>query len=338
MANRYLIASGDSENPAIYDGGTFPAVDDVLRLNGFVWTVTANRTIRQLRTDALAPAVASITARLVLIANGVTLTVTEEAVGSSGNGFQGLIGCATAGATATVICPSFRKQIFRPMGTETLNAIGAAVSDTTGGAGGLVSGSGTLNFTGNMTVSDGASNLLAQGDGLRLNVTGNVSVGTSATAGMIYFGAGVTLNVTGSVQVANVPLINDTNNWPTVTHNGPCIAGTAPAFVMRSLYQGSGPFVNNGQVMALECRNVRLLGTDNQWSMIKADGSAQTLRTAGLLTGYPLESKVEDGTVYGPSSEFEGTLLPWDATFAQALATAQRDLQLPSILSAITAP
>lgn len=68
---------------------------------------------------------------------------------------------------------------------------------------------------------------------------------------------------------------------------------------------------------------------------------AATLRpiyTAGLLTGYPTENKVEDGTVYGPSSEFEGTMEPWDATFAQALATAQRDLQLPSILSAITAP
>jgi hypothetical protein len=62
------------------------------------------------------------------------------------------------------------------------------------------------------------------------------------------------------------------------------------------------------------------------------------LYTASELTGYPIEAKVEDGTVYGPSSEFEGTLEPWDATFAQALATAQRDLQLPSILSAITAP
>jgi hypothetical protein len=310
MANRYLISSGDSEDPAIYDGGTLPSVDDVLRLNGFVWTVTANRTIAQLRTDALAPAVGSSTARLVLIADGVTLMVTQEALGSAGNGFQGLIGCATAGATATVICPSFRKQIFRPMGTETLNAIGEAVSDGTGGAGGLVNGTGTLNFTGNMTVSDGAGNMLSQGDGLRLNVTGNVSVGSSVIGGVVYFGSGVTLNVTGAVQVANVPLISGTQNWPTVTHNGPCIAGTAPAFVMRSLYQGSGPFVNNGQIMALECRNVRLLGTDNQWSMIKADGSAQTLRTAGLLTGYPVEAKVEDGTVYGPSGEFTGTLNP----------------------------
>jgi hypothetical protein len=44
------------------------------------------------------------------------------------------------------------------------------------------------------------------------------------------------------------------------------------------------------------------------------------LYTAGLLTGYPPEAKVEDGTVYGPSSEFTGTLQPVVINTAQ-LAT-----------------
>jgi hypothetical protein len=77
--------------------------------------------------------------------------------------------------------------------------------------------------------------------------------------------------------------------------------------------------------------------SSTRW-LFQTDGADKSIYTADLLTGYPAEADVESGVTYGPSSEFEGTLEPWDATFAQALATAQRDLQLPSILSAITAP
>jgi hypothetical protein len=86
-------------------------------------------------------------------------------------------------------------------------------------------------------------------------------------------------------------------------------------------------------------KNDRVInGESLRVNKLDESSNQKPLYTADLLTGYPAEAKVEDGTVYGPSSEFEGTLEPWDATFAQALATAQRDLQLPSILSAITAP
>jgi hypothetical protein len=43
----------------------------------------------------------------------------------------------------------------------------------------------------------------------------------------------------------------------------------------------------------------------------------KTLYSADLLTGYPLEADVEDGVVYGPSSEFEGTLSPVNIDTAQ---------------------
>lgn len=310
MANRYLIASGNSENPAIYDGGTLPDPSDVLRLNGFIWTVTANRTIAQLRCDALAPAVASNAARQVLISNGVTLTVSQLVFGTSANSTVGLIGCASAGATATVVSPLYQRMCFRPMGTEVLNAIGncettAAASD---GGGGIVNGSGTLNLTGSMT-NNGGSFLCDANDGTRLNVTG--AMYQVSGGGFLQRGAGATVTLNGIAQVATAPIIDSTTtSWPVFTHNGPAIAGNVPAFRMRSPYYGSGPFTNNGEIMALECARVRLLGTDNQWSMIKSDGSAKTLRTAGLLTGYPAEADVEDGVIYGPSNEFEGTLQP----------------------------
>jgi hypothetical protein len=42
-----------------------------------------------------------------------------------------------------------------------------------------------------------------------------------------------------------------------------------------------------------------------------------SLYTASSLTGYPAEAKEEDGTVYGPSNEFEGTLSPVSVNTAQ---------------------
>jgi hypothetical protein len=95
---------------------------------------------------------------------------------------------------------------------------------------------------------------------------------------------------------------------------------------------------NNSGVLAVSAAKMYVSNGMN-WLFQKNNLNVENrMYTADLLTGYPLEAKVEDGVIYGPSNEFEGTLEPWDATFAQALATAQRDLQLPSILSAITAP
>lgn len=338
MANRYLIASGLSTNNAIYDGGTALAANDVLRLNGFVWTVVANITIAELRCDALAPAVANNAARQVLISDGVTLTVTQIVFGTSANALNGLIGCATAGAMAMVVSPLFQRQCFRPMGTEVLSAVGNAETTTAAsdGGGGIVNGTGTLNLTGTMT-NNGGSYIGDGNDGTRLNVTGGMY--QISGGGINQRGSGTTVILNGVAQVTTSPIIDSTGTgWPVFTHNGPAIAGLVPVFRMRSPYYGSGPFENNGEIMALECGRVRLLGADNQWSLIKSDGTTRVLKSAGLLTGYPLESKVEDGTVYGPSNEFEGTLEPWDSAFASALGNAVGQYVTPQVLAAITAP
>ena len=329
MANRYLIASGDSENPAIYDGGTLPAANDVLRLNGFVWTVTSNRTIAELRTDALAPAVATSAARSVVINNGVTLTATNLVQGITGSGATGLLRTQSA-SEGTVVSQLFTRCVCGVTTGERINIIGNGDPSGAGANSGLIRGAGIVNWVGNILPGV----FYVQIDGGVVNLAGNLNNSSFA-----FLSTTASVSITGVIE-SSATLLDQTSAVAIpFTHNGPLIAtGANPVIRSKSLYYGTGPFINNGEVMALSCDRVRLLGTDNQWSMIKADGSAQVLRTAGLLTGYPLESKVEDGTVYGPSNEFEGTLLPWDATFAQALATAQRDLQLPSILSAITQP
>jgi hypothetical protein len=303
MANRYLIASGDSEDPAIYDGGTLPAVDDVLRLNAFVWTVTANRTLAELRTDASAPAVATTAARCVLLANGVTLTCTTQV---QGNDSTGIIGCSTGAATATVISPSFVKSLVSANATETVNVIGNGDSTGLGASGAMMRGAGTVNWTGNITnpiryIFDAIS-------GGAFNLTGNIF----QTGGDGFWARGNTaFRVTGDISNAAVPLYDTTTTtYPPFVHNGSLIAGTVPVIRSRSPYYGSGPFINNGEVMALSCDKVRLIGPDVQWNMVDTSLAALSLYTASGLTGYPLQSKVENLTIYGPSNEFTGTLEP----------------------------
>lgn len=327
--SRYLVASGVSSNPAIYDGGTLPAANAVLRLNGFVLTVDTNLTLAELRCDALAPAVASNASRQVILNNGVTLTATTQILGVTD---LGLIGCA-AGATATVISPLFLKAIFRSTNaTETCNFTG--ILDTTGVAGfeRAIYGSGTVNWTGNINNTAGYI-FDTELNGI-LNITGNI---IQNGLGIWAKSPGGKITVNGSIQNGASPFYDTTTTtFQALTHNGPLIAGTAPVIRSRSPYYGSGPFVNNGQVMALSCDVVRIIGTTAQWTMAKTDLVPIILYAPGTASGFPVVGNVANGVLYGPTNNFTGTLLPWDPAFAQALATAQSNLQLPAILGAIT--
>jgi len=52
MANRYLIANGDINNPAVWDGGTLPDTADDLYSNNFVGTVSVSMACKSLRNSA----------------------------------------------------------------------------------------------------------------------------------------------------------------------------------------------------------------------------------------------------------------------------------------------
>lgn len=78
----------------------------------------------------------------------------------------------------------------------------------------------------------------------------------------------------------------------------------------------SGTHINSNTIgyfpftLAFGVRFKKLSGQNVQLGLLDTLNGVANLYTADLLTGYPLEAKVEDGTVYGPSSEFEGTLSP----------------------------
>lgn len=330
--SRYLVASGNSDNPAIYDGGTLPASNAVLRLNGFILTVVANMTLAELRCDALAPAVASNASRQVLIANGVTLTCTTSVLGITQDSI-GLIGCSTGGATGNVISPLFLRGVAGPNATETLNFTGTLNTAGQFPNQGSFRGSGTVNWTGNINNSSMYiwDTILAGGI---MNIVGNIVQNGGQG---IWIRGDHTISVVGNITNAAVIFYDTTvTTYNPLNHTGSLIAGTAPVVRSRSPYYGSGPFVNNGEVMALSADKVRIIGTTAQWTMAKTDLVPITLYAPGTASGFPVEADVADGTVYGPTNNFTGTLLPWDPAFAQALATAQSNLQLPAILGAIT--
>lgn len=314
MANRYLIAGGNSDNPAIYDGGTLPAVDDVLRLNNFTWTVVADITLAEVRGDALAPAIATAPRKCVLN-NGVTLTCTNQFVGGTGEGNQGLAD-VQAGGTATIISPSFIRHVSGVQIGRTLNLVGNCSTIGVSQFSGFHRGAGTLNITGNM---DNPANYITDTvEGGTINIVGNI---LQAGGAGFWIRANHTFTCTGSITSTNTSLIDNPANYNPIVHNGPLITlGSAPVIRTRSPYYGSGPFVNNGEVMALSADRVRLSGANNQWDMVTVGLAARSLRTAGLLTGYPAEADVEIGVTYGPAGEFTGTLSPVNVNTAQLAA------------------
>ena len=361
MANRYAVATGDWSNPAIWDGGTLPQAGDVVRPNGFVVTINQNINVNELTNNASAPAVAG--GSFKLNSAGITIIANLLAVRASVN----LINVSYGGGTSTIIAD------IGGVG----NGFAHEEVSVTGQAGGklVIVGNLTGHGTGFSDPFNSAVALEGNGNGFQLDVTGiitgngnnygsgiGVSTGYQVTVDGIVIGS--SLGFAGLVLSPGIALVGTSS---TVTVNSYCVnggiqpaiygAGAANNLILKGEIDCTGAantiFTNTGTVVTLDgatiknhqnrtalyCQIMVITATSDVSQRFAVDASVnRTLYTAGLLTGYPLESKVEDGTVYGPSSEFEGTMEPWDATFAQALATAQRDLQLPSILSAITQP
>jgi hypothetical protein len=93
---------------------------------------------------------------------------------------------------------------------------------------------------------------------------------------------------------------------------------------------------NTNNTNAVVARKIQLLAGVATYSWKYQTNSGVKYLYSSALLGFPVESNVANGVVYGASSELTGTMLPWDSAFAQALATAQSNLQLPAILGAIT--
>ena len=338
MANRYAVATGDWSDTATWDGGPLPTAGDVVRPNNFTVTIDQDVTGVTLMNDASSPAVAGGT---FIVGGSTTRTLTLE------------------------IEQRFRGYLLQLTGTGIVNLVGNVdmIISNIGGAVQTscvdISANCTFNHTGNAAGSGNTVNYGIQTQTFSIRSVSNCTftgnyLGGFASAGAtpnscigVFAGAQVLVN--GTVVAgpsANNASIYITSTGAILEVNGEIRSSNAASAIVRiagvliNALLISGQVINVNGVNAINSNSITISNVSSTTWLYQTNDALEdrTMYTADELTGYPLEAKVEDGTVFGPSSEFEGTLEPWDAAFAQALATAQRDLQLPSILSAITAP
>jgi hypothetical protein len=346
MANRYAVATGNWSNTATWDGGTLPQAGDVVRPNAFTVTIDQDITVGSLRNDASSPAVAG--GSFVITATTTrTLTCGFESTGSAGlllrlqsTGIVNLIGAVTntgnssGSASAAIIIEANCTVNHTGNATGGSNVAGYAVSCsaikiintcTFNGVGTYTGGSG---YEGTTYAANPAIEVTPGAGVVTLNITGNLNAGTAilTAAVIITNNNNSALNVTGIVQGSSLApaIIAQTLGYYSVG-------------ILRQIFI-SGTIINVGGINAVFSSNLKISSASNVTWLFQTENALvnKTLYSANLLTGFPLVAKVESGTVYGPTNEFTGTMVPWDTAFAQALATAQSNLQLPAILGAIT--
>jgi len=341
MANRYAVATGNWSNPAIWDGGTLPDPADVVRPNAFNVTIDISITALELRNNAAPPAVAG---GKFFIGNGVT--VTANLINQQLNTFE-----------------------FNLNAPNTCNIVGDLICGViNAGNCFLVSGSGTVNITGNLVPNTNSSALNITGVGANVNVTGNIFGGALSGATGCNVSSVSTLTVNGNVSGGSQPVaagintstactiivngivtgggtqfgINATGASNT-TVNGTVISSNGFAGVLSNSASGlvvlNGSAENVGGRMAIWSPVVFIAPSVNQWKFTQTDLTTdRTLYSAETLPGSPLEADVREGTIYGPASELEGTLIvpdpsnvrngvPTDNTTGTAQLTAEDILE-----------
>jgi hypothetical protein len=333
MATITSAASGNWSNTATWVGGVVPtAVDNVVLTSSHIVTANVDFTITALSATGYFGC-------HILIATTRTINI-----GTITHDNQPTIVRVTASNPDTVTINATINAYVAPNSGD-YNAP-ATVDKESGNC--ILVINGVLTGGRNQNADWGAAvRISASAANSIINITGvvqgtsSVTTAANVNGGLYCLANGCTINITGVVSGGVGMGVRNTGT--SVINASGTISASASSHAIISttaIVKVDGAVNNSSSRMAVYSPSVQVSSTlPTQWLFQTENALVNRyLYTADELSGYPAEAKVEDGTVYGPSSEFEGTLEPWDATFAQALATAQRDLQLPSILSAITPP
>lgn len=344
MANRYAVATGIWSDTATWDGGTLPQAGDVVRPNGFIVTIDQDINVTELTNNASSPAVA-----LGSFTFGVGRNITADIIvraylGSSGT----FVSCNYGSGTSTIngdilhLNSGVSSQVLRVTGLAggilTINgdiyhggssfgndsAKGIQLVGDGGGfrliCNGLVSGTRTPDAAAqaNMMGILAASNYVIELNGITKGKTNtNMSVGAGVSisgANNLIINNGVMLGGDSSTIYTSPAVSMPENTTNELRHYGISTATIGQPAVSGGLvvlYDGC-LIQDNFTCLAHRPRAQRFATSfmDAEQVLYIDALTTKSFLTVGLLTGYPLEADVEDGVIYGPSSEFEGTLQP----------------------------
>ena len=360
MANIAAAQNGDFSATSTWTGGVVPGSGDVAYANNFTVTISDTRTVQAISNAAATGITVGGSFSLL---NGCNLTCTAS------NGIlQGAVAtsCVTTpslgvGTTATVNA-SFTNMSttnnasaiqFSSSGTLNCNGNITASSLSAASFGISATGTGNLNITGNLTSGATAlqtANALNITGGCIVSVVGNVAA-TSAGGftncwGIFINSSNALVTVVGSVTGGGGTLggggINNTSG--TLTVNGTCQSSTTQPAIgsggASQITRLSGPFLlgSSGNINPVQAQSWRWAPTQipTYMEVVASNGSTKrNIYTADNMPsgGYPTAANVRSSTVYGPSSEFTGTMAV-PAAGSVALGVAVDNTVGTAILSA----
>lgn len=333
MANRYAVATGNWSDTAIWNGGTLPTAGDVVRPNGFTVTIDQDITVDELTNNAAAPAVAggsfASTMNVVINANikeRTTITLYNINGGSSVTINGDCISNPALGSNSRAVAINAALTL-NVNGTVTGGGLNSTSQSVTNNQGifinaadvfvvvnGTVNGGGQTNST--VLLNNG---IYSNSQSTHITITGvvngsptNISP-ANTKAGIAVTSANSTIIINGTVTGKGSTAIYTTNATTFVTMDGIMNSdGIRYSIEASNLILKDVAIDNTVRNQFAGTANLLIHSTGNVTSTQGTEtiGDTKLLYTAGLLTGYPLEAKVEDGTLFGPSSEFEGTLVP----------------------------
>lgn len=280
MADRKAIATGNWNNPAIWDGGVaVPTSSDDVYANGFTVTINQNVTCLSLRTtsgtgivagggftmsspfDVTANIIAGTTICLTIAATTGTVTVTGNITGTATT--NAAFGISHSGGCNLVVIGTCTGGTF----ANNSNAV------SSGGAVGNLTVTGSIVAAANNTVVVAFAPTLASktftfsgttttaANGICISVSGAPAGGTVAniTAAMTAVAAGQTVSVAGTNPTVNITctggftstlgqLLNTASVGGTIVVNGDIRHGTLVGTTVNNGMTSSGQLTINGNV------------------------------------------------------------------------------------------
>jgi hypothetical protein len=308
MAVISSFQDGDWHDTATWVGGVVPTSADDVVIDGGSVTLSADATCQSI-TGGQSNRTLTITADLTLTVLGL-------------GGIQRTLGASVFVVVNTALSVVINGIIY-PGNTTNRTTMSIGNSNVT--INGLIDGS--VNGSANTYAVSSSAGAVVTMNGDIIGKGGG-TVAAVAGSGLWY--------VNGNVTANGFRAISGTH---TVVLNGNATASnTAEAILCRRLNM-NGTLTDSIYYSAVQTGKLSpLSGGDIQWNAYDETDVLRPMYTAGLLTGYPPEAKVEDGEVFGPSGEFTGELSPVTISAGQIADLANGvGLHLtPQVLAAIT--